>query len=215
MKKSRLLGAVCASAFLFISTSSKAAPVIDSFTGGVGPFSSFHAGSSGDVIGYSFIADVDLTVTDLGIINDPVDGALDSAHSVGLWDTTSETLLGSVSVDSGDSLIDGFYYATLAANINLTAGMEYVLGALYTTDDIDNYLSGPTSITTTNISSTVGVFPSDADLGFVFPTETTAGNLGRIGPNMLAAPTIPIPAALWLFGSGLLGLVGIARRKKA
>lgn len=27
--------------------------------------------------------------------------------------------------------------------------------------------------------------------------------------------TIPIPAAMWLFGSGLLGLVGIARRKKA
>ena len=27
--------------------------------------------------------------------------------------------------------------------------------------------------------------------------------------------TVPIPAAAWLFGSGLLGLVGIARRKKA
>ena len=26
---------------------------------------------------------------------------------------------------------------------------------------------------------------------------------------------IPVPAAVWLFGSGLLGLVGIARRKKA
>jgi len=26
---------------------------------------------------------------------------------------------------------------------------------------------------------------------------------------------IPIPPAVWLFGSGLLGLVGIARRKKA
>jgi len=26
---------------------------------------------------------------------------------------------------------------------------------------------------------------------------------------------IPIPAAVWLFGSGLLGLIGIARRKKA
>lgn len=26
---------------------------------------------------------------------------------------------------------------------------------------------------------------------------------------------VPVPAALWLFGSGLLGLIGIARRKKA
>jgi len=30
-----------------------------------------------------------------------------------------------------------------------------------------------------------------------------------------AASIIPIPAAAWLFGSGLLGLVGMARRKKA
>lgn len=27
--------------------------------------------------------------------------------------------------------------------------------------------------------------------------------------------TIPVPAAVWLFGSGLLGLVGVARRRKA
>jgi hypothetical protein len=26
---------------------------------------------------------------------------------------------------------------------------------------------------------------------------------------------VPVPAAFWLFGSGLLGLVGMARRKKA
>jgi hypothetical protein len=29
-----------------------------------------------------------------------------------------------------------------------------------------------------------------------------------------ATAVVPIPAAVWLFGSGLLGLVGIARRKK-
>ena len=28
-------------------------------------------------------------------------------------------------------------------------------------------------------------------------------------------PSVPIPAAIWLFGSGFLGLVGIARRKKS
>ncbi|MGB5396709.1 MAG: VPLPA-CTERM sorting domain-containing protein [Gammaproteobacteria bacterium] len=25
---------------------------------------------------------------------------------------------------------------------------------------------------------------------------------------------MPVPAAVWLFGSGLMGLVGLARRKK-
>jgi hypothetical protein len=33
------------------------------------------------------------------------------------------------------------------------------------------------------------------------------------GPGLLTP--IPIPAAVWLFGTGLLGLVGVARRKKA
>ena len=27
-------------------------------------------------------------------------------------------------------------------------------------------------------------------------------------------PSVPLPAAVWLFGSGLIGLTGIARRKK-
>ena len=40
---------------------------------------------------------------------------------------------------------------------------------------------------------------------------------GRISGNTLAvdlAP-IPVPAAAWLFGTGLIGLIGVARRKKA
>ena len=37
---------------------------------------------------------------------------------------------------------------------------------------------------------------------------------GCEGPITIAEfPTVPIPAAVWLFGSGLLGMVGVARRK--
>jgi hypothetical protein len=30
----------------------------------------------------------------------------------------------------------------------------------------------------------------------------------------VSASVVPVPAAVWLFGSGLLGLIGMARRKK-
>lgn len=38
---------------------------------------------------------------------------------------------------------------------------------------------------------------------------------GLTGHFTAAPSAIPVPAAVWLFGSGLLGLVGVARRKKA
>ena len=42
------------------------------------------------------------------------------------------------------------------------------------------------------------------------------GHLKDWGHHKLVAPSaVPVPAAVWLFVSGLLGLVGIARRKKA
>jgi len=41
-------------------------------------------------------------------------------------------------------------------------------------------------------------------------------DIDAIGAATSAAPAaVPVPAAMWLFGSGLLGLVGVARRKKA
>ena len=47
--------------------------------------------------------------------------------------------------------------------------------------------------------------------GFLFSAKLSKG-----APMAFIATTaIPLPAAAWLFGSGLIGLVGIARRKKA
>ena len=33
--------------------------------------------------------------------------------------------------------------------------------------------------------------------------------------ELFASTVVPVPAAVWLFGSGLIGLIGVARRKKA
>jgi hypothetical protein len=38
---------------------------------------------------------------------------------------------------------------------------------------------------------------------------------GTAMTGIVPVAAVPVPAAVWLFGSGLLGLVGIARRKKA
>jgi hypothetical protein len=45
--------------------------------------------------------------------------------------------------------------------------------------------------------------------------EGCASTVGNTGAACGAAPPIPVPAAVWLFGSGLLGLVGVARRRKS
>ena len=47
---------------------------------------------------------------------------------------------------------------------------------------------------------------------------TFAGLGGQGGPEIkmvVDIQAVPVPAAVWLFGSGLIGLVGVARRKKA
>jgi len=48
------------------------------------------------------------------------------------------------------------------------------------------------------------------------PNGPFAGFNANFNANMTATPkVVPVPAAVWLFGSGLIGLVGIARRKKS
>jgi hypothetical protein len=45
-------------------------------------------------------------------------------------------------------------------------------------------------------------------------TLSTSGQLVLAGNGGTAPPPIPLPPAVWLFGSGLLGLVGVSRRRK-
>ena len=63
-----------------------------------------------------------------------------------------------------------------------------------------------------NLLIELGVDPSTQFEFFGFSIESANGNV--VSTDIINT-AVPVPAAVWLFGSGLLGLVGIARRKKA
>ena len=73
------------------------------------------------------------------------------------------------------------------------------------------------ALTGTNFINSSGVLPIGS-YRFVGIAEAFVNDLGEsaaagFSVDFSVTP-IPLPAALWLFGAGLLGLVGIARRKK-
>lgn len=90
-----------------------------------------------------------------------------------------------------------------------------VLAAGTSTPTVDAILNNP------NTGAPTGLAVSFAPDELSFVTIVgTADRLSSINPLELYSITIstnpvPVPAAIWLFGSGLIGLVGVARRKKA
>ena len=51
-----------------------------------------------------------------------------------------------------------------------------------------------------------------SDVSTNAPTWHKDDSTGRIGSFLVKASVVPIPSAVWLFGSGLIGLIGLARR---
>lgn len=134
---------------------------------------------------------------------------------------------------SGNMTLDPTGRVGAAANFATTIGEQVW--------NFDNFGVGAPNATNTWVTGTSsnrnqGLTPgftlsgtalSDAGAGMWTGTLVSAGNIGTAWGSSfqntqysevynvnITANAVPVPAAVWLFGSGLLGLVGVARRRK-
>jgi len=89
-----------------------------------------------------------------------------------------------------------------------------------TAGEITNY--GPFSNLQTFLYWSATDYPDDNNLAWYFGMDDGYQNVNDISSLKYAwavqsgdIGAVPVPAAVWLFGSGLLGLAGFARRKQA
>lgn len=110
-----------------------------------------------------------------------------------LWDPTAVDLFAGYSLDPAIGVSDLFF-----SPIALSVGP----GPFHLIDLVFNV----TGTGTANINPTVsGLVQEWGDTGFNTIAVTTQGGTVNVS-------AVPLPAAVWLFGSGLAGLAGMARR---
>jgi len=91
-------------------------------------------------------------------------------------------------------------------------------GAILADSELQNFGGLINNNTWTEISFDLGVVPAGAVAAFlefsqaIGPFDSAQILIDNV---TLEVAAVPVPAAVWLFGSGLLGLIGVARRKHA
>ena len=140
-------------------------------------------------------------------------------HLASLFTSTSNTPIYNQHGDLVSTSFDSLWDLTLNSAVNYT---EYgdLTGTLVWTGS--NGVGEALSSRFMGDSGTNGVYvgyAGSAGMEWLNQTSDLAQfnhSLYALSSELVVPPSaVPVPAAVWLFGSGLIGLIGIARRKKA
>jgi len=245
MNKSRLLGAICGCLLVLISAENTAAPVFLGGTpylsASDSPFWSTNGGAftAADLNTSFFIEDFEDGVLENGITAfAPPDGTWSA-----ICTSTDTPCGGADSVDADDGLIDGwggsgysYHVSSLgdaSVHFSFDAGILGVapthVGVVWT----DGYGDPITLEAFDLLGNSLGVFSTgtqiagnsetseDRFLGVIYSQGISSIILSNVGGGIEADhlqwgySAVPIPPSFLLFGTGLLGLIGISRRKRA
>ncbi len=207
---------------LFLSFSAQAALVTLSFTGTTDTGTSMEAvftvnsdditptGASGDLIdvldgnsfpliGAQFNSGGNSTIFDTSNAYYGPDG---NFETFGFFAGDYSSISSSSELKLGFSFGATFLYDTNTHNVTLTAGVRDPV----TFELVDQIYTG------SNFS--IDLLNLDPN-GFNGFTNTTSFTVDTLNINVTGVSAVPVPAAVWLFGSGLIGLFGFARKKSS
>jgi len=101
---------------------------------------------------------------------------------------------------SGSSFNTNFTTGTISVALNTSYTLYYDAGLIFS--------SGGNAAGSMHASMNLLSMPFNLPTGFT----VNSADAGIVNNAFVSA--VPVPAAAWLFGSGLLGLVGVVRRKR-
>jgi hypothetical protein len=158
------------------------------------------AGATGETISGEFSYDTDAFSDPLSMSVPPIIITMTSGSLVAEG-TTSIPVYSSDSIGFAGGLTD-----PTSSSHNIDIEIDFT-GLLDPSKHPVNAL--PQSITLSDYTSATGSFSSFS------LADGPLGDPISFSIDTLEIRAVPVPAAVWLFGSGLLGLVGVARRKKS
>ena len=208
---------------LFLSTSAEAAFVIDDFNVASDSIVSDDSAGGGSVTGVSIIDGSNIVMDGFAGWTRSLVANLSTADDMDT-EVCNTCQAGHVNMNSNDSTgIGTFRYTGPAIDLSSYTHLVFDWSSDLSGAAVDIFFNGSsvaasswsglvggTGMTTQTPMAIVWGGAPIAQIDFV----VTAGVVGLDSNIDNIQAVVPVPAAVWLFGSGLLGLVGIARRKK-